>query len=348
MIAEELLDKAVIDGVLGPIYPWLQVVVEIKERGVERLIQALEYGLAPIHLYQYLGFGGVHDAINNEKFCKLLRVIKSKPAGLNVAIEIFSMRLYKDSERKSSPDELILTLGRELLAQIQFLRSGQKSDSMNYKLGLIADACLEGELASEATRTFCDKLAKALAEGNLYSMDYTGMLCLLAQKQPLIFLNCFLGDSSPDGHQVGAGFSFDMDEEPNPLSKIEDNIILDWCKDNPTLRYPKVASVMQTFTTDVLQSQLEWTPLALALIENASDPIPVLNELKNSLRPMSWSGSRAKIMEKRLSLLTSLKSHPTALVREWANTEEPGFQEEIAREYQSENVENRVLDERFE
>lgn len=345
-IAEEFLKKAVTDDVLCHIYPWLELSVEINDRGVERLKQALEYGGAPIDLYQYLGHGRFHEGMNDENFCSLLNVIKSKPAGLNVAIEIFYMRL--NPNRQLVPNDPIISLGRELLDQIQFRRSDMKSDSMDYKLSLIVEACLEGETASEATRSFCKKLVTAISEGNLFPMDFTQLLGSLTQKQPLIFLDCFWGDSPIGEQQVGPKLSFDMEAGNNPLSKIEDNIILDWCNGNPYLRYQRVASIIQPYRTGTVQSQLEWTPLALTLIENAPDPIPVLNELKDSLKPMSYSGSLAQIMEKQLDLLINLKAHPIAAVSEWAVREEINFQEEIIKERQREHVHNQLRDERFE
>ncbi len=89
-------------------------------------------------------------------------------------------------------------------------------------------------------------------------------------------------------------------------------------------------------------------PLSLTTIDNAPDAVTVLNEFKRTFRPMSWSGSRADIMQKRLSLLSSLKSHKNPVVSEWACNEERVFEEEIRSERQLEEKYNRSRDERFE
>lgn len=347
-IAEEILDKAVTDEILAPIYPWLQLMIKIKKQGVKRLKQSLQHGTAPISLYQLLGVGRVHETIDNKSFCDLLRIIKSKPDGLWVAIEIFCMRLHKKFRKKSLKNLLIISLGGELLTQLQFNQASPKNSSMDYKLNLIADACLEGSAVSATAGSFCRKLAKALDDGRLLPLDYINLLSTLAKKQPIIFLDSFLSDNSADDYEMGRVFSSYIDFELNPLTNIEDNIILDWCKVNPVSRYKIMASVIAPFKKEDVQDKLEWTLLALGLIENAPDPILVLDALKYSLKPMSFSGSRTKIMMKRLSLFIDLKSNPNPVVSEWAVREEKWFQGEINSEREREEKPNRTMYEGFE
>lgn len=96
------------------------------------------------------------------------------------------------------------------------------------------------------------------------------------------------------------------------------------------------------------ESQFEWLPLSLAIIDNAPDAIAVLNEFKRAFRPISWSGSLADIMQRRLSLLSSLKSHKDPVVSQWACNEERLFKEEIRLEREREEKFDRSRNERFE
>ena len=96
------------------------------------------------------------------------------------------------------------------------------------------------------------------------------------------------------------------------------------------------------------ENLLEWTPLALKIITNSSDPIVVLNEFKSTFRPMSWSGSRAEIMQNRLSLISDLKKHEDSLVADWACKEERVFGEEIRSEREWELKRESDQNERFE
>lgn len=93
---------------------------------------------------------------------------------------------------------------------------------------------------------------------------------------------------------------------------------------------------------------LEWTPLALEMINNFSNPIIILNEFKSALRPFVWSGSRAEIMQKRLRLISDLKTHNNPIIASWANEEEKLFTEEILHEREWELKSIRDQNESFE
>jgi hypothetical protein len=109
-----------------------------------------------------------------------------------------------------------------------------------------------------------------------------------------------------------------------------------------------VATSIVAYRKGENENQLEWSPLSLTTIDNAPDAVAVLTEFKKSFRPMSWSGSRADIMQRRLKLISSLKSHKDLVVSEWACKEEIAFEAEIRTEREWEDKFNRRRDERFE
>ncbi len=149
-------------------------------------------------------------------------------------------------------------------------------------------------------------------------MDYVRVFKVLSTKQPLAFLDGFLGDDIEFNHRIERAFYEDLGYSTNPLSNINDNVILEWCSSNSSKRYPMVAAVMQPYRVNEKSDEQEWTPLADNIICNSPDPVAVLKAFKSSFRPMSWSGSRADIMSKFLPLITSLKNHDILLVAEWA------------------------------
>jgi hypothetical protein len=179
-------------------------------------------------------------------------------------------------------------------------------------------------------------------------MDYPRLLCSLALTQPQVFLESFLGNNDITNYQLIRIFTDDLDHGVNPLSNIADNIIIDWCEKNPAARYPVVAASIVAYRIGENENQFEWVPLSLTIIDNAPDAIAVLNEFKRKFRPMSWSGSRADIMQRRLSLILTLKSHRDPIVSEWACNEEGMFEAEIRSEREGEETRNRYQNERFE
>ena len=347
-ISEQILNDAVADDVLGALFPLLQTSVKIDEHGVERLRQSLANGLAPVWTYRNLAYGRAHESISDKDLCDLLKIIASKPDGLVIAIDILDMRLDSDKDRKIGHSDTIRSIGKDLLAQVVFDRENNHRDQMDYKLGQIVEACFVGEDAAPAAKILCNNLSKALLKNKVYLMDYTHLLEGLARKQPQVFLETFLSDNEGPNYLITGMFIDDSDCIVNHLSQIADNVIIDWCENNPSARYPVAAASIVAYRQGESENQLEWTPLSLAIIDNAPDVVAVLNEFKRAFRPMSWSGSRADIMQKRLSLLSSLKSHKNPVVSEWASNEERVFGEEIRSERQLEEKYNRSRDERFE
>ena len=347
-ISEQILNDAVTDDVLGARFPLLQTSVKIDEQGVERLKLSLANGLAPVWTYRYLTYGRDHESISDKDLCDLLKIIASKPDGLVIAIDILHTRLYSDKDRKIGHSDTIRSVGKDLLAQVVFDHENNHRDQMDYKLGQIVEACLVGEDAATTAKILCNNLSKALLKYKVYSIDYTNLLEGLARKQPQVFLETFLSDNESPNYLITRMFLDDSDCIVNHLSQIADNVIIDWCENNPSARYPVAAASIVAYRQGENENQLEWTPLSLTIIDNAPDAVAVLNKFKRAFRPMSWSGSRADIMQKRLSLLSSLKSHKNPEVSEWACNEERLFEEEIRSERQLEEKYNRSRDERFE
>ena len=63
---------------------------------------------------------------------------------------------------------------------------------------------------------------------------------------------------------------------------------------------------------------------------------------------MSWSGSRADIMERRLLAMEQLASHPSERVRQAFDQGALGLRQIIARERERERAEDRERDVSFE
>ncbi len=348
-IAEELLNEAVLDSVLGRVFPLLQAAVKINESGVERLKQSLEHGIAPIRLFRSLGAGSVHESINDTLFSELVRLIASKLDGLAVAIDILSMRTHGHGTSGYVCTEAIKTLGQALLNQVSFDHNRSPGDNgLAYNLSHVAGACLIDDTAQPVARKLCIRLGQAFVEHKIYSEDYTRLLETLATKQPLAFLDGFLGENSDNIDRLGRVFSGDLQRELNPLSKISDDVIIKWCESNPHVRYPILASCIASHRPNKEEKVLEWSPLALKMIDTAPDPIAVLTSFQNTLTPLFRSESLSNIMAERLGLLSILKTHENPAIAEWAGKKEKELEIDIVAQRLWESDRNRSRDERFE
>ena len=323
-MAEQMLNGAVSDEILGICFPQLQMAVEIDDLGVERLKQSLNKDLAPVWPYRYLGWGKRYASISDDNLCGLLRMLASKPDGLAIAVDILQMRLHGNKEDKTPYSRVITSMGQELLIQVSFDCENYRSEQMDYKLGRLVESCLVGEKAVTTATVICKKLAKALSEHKIYPINSPCLLTNIARQHPQVFLDNFLGDI-----ESRIGGLFTNYDNPKPLSHIDDKVIIDWCEVNPSVRYPKVAAFMIAYQHNEHKNCLEWTPLSLIIMNNAPDVIAVLNAFNRTFRPSSWSGSRADIMERGLALISQLKTRQNPAISTWARNEEKVFSEEI-------------------
>ena len=344
-VAEDFLNDAIFDNVLGGVFPLLQISVKITARGAERLKQSLEHGIAPISFFANLGLERVSLSINDTKFSELLTILASKPDGLIIAIDILAMRLHGS---KNTCTKTIRALGQELLKQVPFNVNRTYHDNLSFNLSRIVKSCLNDEAGQVVARNLVSRLAQACEKHEIYSKDYISLWNELATNQPLAFLDGCLGNELINKEYLTREFADEFGCTANPLSNIADNIIINWCESNPMVRYSVAASCISAYQNGENKGILEWTQLAMTILDNAPDPVTVLNNFKNTFKPMCWSGSRSEIMSKGLGLISVLKDHKNPVITEWACKAEKIFKGEIDSERQWELEKSRSHIERFE
>jgi hypothetical protein len=348
-ITNQLLDDAVADTILGEIFPHLQTNAPIDPKAIKRFELALERDIAPIWQYKHLAYGCVHKPISDEDLCRILRLISSKADGTDIAIEILAMRLRRSpNEPPIEISNIIASIGKELLLDHDFMHADSRSRHIEHNLDVIIKSCFFDGTAASTTTEICKKLAEAISAHNIYNRNYIPVFEALSIMQPRAFLDGFLGKETAHEHKMSGMFSIGERHSIDPLSEIDDDLIIEWCQINPTDRYPVVANTIKPYQISEQTGGVEWTSLSKKLVLNSSDPIIILNIYKAKLRPMMWSGSRADIMQEHLSLITELKEHNDSIVAGWAAQEEVEFRNEISVEKKWELEREKSNDERFE
>lgn len=343
-VSDRLLEEAVIDSVLAAGYPILQCYVEITKQAVVRLKRSLDFGTAPIWLYSRLGFGRVHETIGDSDFSELVRMIAIKPDGIDIAVDILVMRIHGQPTEEPLSN-LISLLGQELVLLYNFSQKNSRASHNDHCLATIIKKCFLDKMAAKKAKLVCNSIINALRDHKIYSLeDYSNVLEAIAIRQPIPFLDVILGEGDIN-HRLDWGI---FNAGKIPLVAIKENIIIDWCEVNPEDRYFTIASTLTPYQTNTETKLLEWTPLALAIIDKCPDPLAILQQFRYRFRPMSWSGSRAEAMQKRLKLVSDLKSHANAIVSSWALKEENIFEEEIHNEREYERKRENDRNECFE
>jgi hypothetical protein len=345
MLANRLLDEAVEKEPLAEWFPELQAAVPIDEAGVHRLKRSLALGKVPIERFSVLMLGGATEPIPGEAMKELTQQLAAKSNGFRVAIDVLSMRLYGDGSKKRAHHDAVLQAGRALLTMTV---PGEKDDRRDYELGSIAKACLVGEEGEKVAEELCRSLRIAVAADQTQGHYHNDLMQGVVAAQPLAALDGLFGGDD-QGRAQGLGVVRDMEHlEQYPIDAIPEDIIIEWCKQEPAVRYPLIAKTIRPFLRPKDQSNLSWTGIAMKLLDGAPDRVAVMRELSRKLMPMSWSGSRATVMEANTQLLNELEGHTDAALATFVKAEKDRLAAYIEKEKLWEAASDRATGERFE
>ncbi|MEI9477276.1 MAG: hypothetical protein WCO26_11940 [Deltaproteobacteria bacterium] len=342
------LDNLIRDDLLGEWFPIFQTTSAIDQRGIERLHEALDTGKAKIHTFQYLAWGRLHESISDDDLADLLKKILSKEEGIGVAIEILKMRFHSPKEEFPGYSIKLIATARDVLSIYSFPGERGRHNNMDYDLAQIARICLYGQEGTNAATEISQRLAGAITDNRIYGFDYPDLLNILARTQPFVFLNVFLGNESIKGYHRRRMFADYFEKRSNPLNQISDKDLISWCDKEPEDRYPLIAAAIEAFSESAETGGFAWKPIVYSIFEKAPNLDVVFEHLADAIRPTSWSGSLADILQKRSVLFQSLYQHDNAEIRAWARGQHSALQETIKIERESEERHNRERNESFE
>ena len=238
-----------------------------------------------------------------------------------------------------------MVISREILLKFPYEEKQNMHNHPDHQLAEIADICLSEEDGADATQKLCQRLLEGFREHRIYSFHYPRLLGRLAQIQPYVFLDTFIGKDE----YMFDGMTFnDLRRADSPVNQIPESIILDWCEQDAETRYPLIVASMQTYVKSEGSDELRWHPIVLTIIEKSPNIQAVLSQLANEIYPMSWSGSQADAMARRFSLFAQLFEHPSSEIRNWAVAQNQKLQLTVEEQHERELKENQARFERFE
>ena len=342
-LVSALLDDSVESEALGPWYPVLQTSVGLDAIGVDRLIRSLEVRKAGIGFYRSLVMGGLTNQLSGTDFNRLLTRIAAEPDGVDIAIEILSMRI-SFAPGQSSARELI-DIGCELMRRLTFARRGQTDD---YRLGIIAKHCLIGEKGAAAVREICENLKDAVSKSQTYAFYHTDLLKILFSAQPLAALESLYGGDESE-FRLGVRILEQAAQlHRTPFDAIPEADLFTWCDQKPDVRYPAIAAGVTLFRPSGEGGSLQWTPIARKLLGRAPDRVAVLRNFTDKFIPMAWTGSRIAIIESNARLLDDLAIYPDPALVDFITKERTRLADAIKVEQTTEFFMDQDRDRGFE
>jgi hypothetical protein len=229
--------------------------------------------------------------------------IASKPDGYNVAVDILLMRLEHGSNRGQDSEAEILNAGRELLRRYRF---HHVHDPEDFHLGRVAQHCLIAESDAEIVRDMSLGLRESVANYEVLADQYNDLLSALLTVQPIAALDgLFVGE--PRSKKKPRGRSSDLRFfRFRPFDFVEPDLLIHWCEEDPSARFPIAASGIAPFELDTGKMPRIWNPTALRLLASAPDRVAATEQLIANFSPISSWGSPAEVIEASGKMLDDL------------------------------------------
>jgi hypothetical protein len=197
-------------------------------------------------------------------------------------------------------------------------------------------------------RSLLQGLCTAITAYKVYAHDHPELTSSLCNLQPKLVMDEFLLRDREQRKGRLRIFDETSDLQKNPLDGVPSDVVVDWCNEDPAVRFPLAASAVTFIDTRKENDRPIWTEIAERLLSSAPDRKAVLDRFIERFEPTMWSGSRATIMAMRAELLKSLFDDRDPALADYAAQQHRRIAEVAAGERNSERDRDMERDEGFE
>ncbi len=255
------------------------------------------------------------------------------------------MRLYSRQSDGTPITDAERAIGLNLLSKFRIERRSDKEDR---ELGRIIECCLDHPSNDGLARDLCQRVLEAVREYNVSAWDLNDLVDALTLTHPNAVLDILVEQASEED-EYGREFFRDLREfHPCPLRHLRDPDLITWADARPDLRYPALAKAIKFSNSSKEETQQEWSTTALALLENAPDPVQIVQIFYSRFHPGSFAGSYSAMLAKRIPLLEQLMDHANEDLSSWASEQLPEWQSNVDENRLIEESRARDRDESFE
>ncbi|ULH01591.1 hypothetical protein MF133_15540 [Aeromonas caviae] len=338
-LTNSLLESLLHDKRGSKWFPLIQFTTTLDDNAVARLIKAVESQQSPIHFFQSLGYGRVHEVLSDTELCNILRIINRQPDGIKVSIEILSMRFHGlKTESAYEPTDEIKEFAQQTLS-LSDLSKEDFNGHMDHALHNVARVALSTSDNYYATKVI---LKRMIEHKPYFSIGHRHpkTLKIIMESNPKAVLDSLIDE---DGNSIEHAIMF---FKKSKLSSFPLELLTEWCGTNPAKRCPILASVIRLYTEE--NGLCRPSKEIITILGICPSPLDVLCETATSIIPSSWSGSLSDILESRLNIYIELEAYPNPQVQQWAQSKKVSLQNQIKVERALEEEQAHSLNERFE
>ena len=334
-LAQRILDEAVENRILRKFIVNLQVSVALDRAGVKRLLRLLDFEDTPSWQFQSIAWHRPLDILSEVDVRDLMLKILDRPDGARTVIHGLYHRLHVLKNKRFSLGSDLKRLG--LVASAKLLRC--KLDQYDsYLLSEILRSCMDEIEFPEETSDVFNAYFAWLKEPYAYSSYIEEIAAVLIEKATFRVLDGIFLDSTLKDYNRSKVFN----EQHRPLSKINVEILFNWCRQgNFQERLSMISEAIYPFEKEPEGAGVVLSKQARTILDATRDPLMVLKNFCTFVQPTVWSGSVVNIIAERRKAFEVLLEHDRSDIRDAATTQISEIKrlEDIERQHEQANYE---------
>lgn len=345
-LAQELLNQCAKNPLLRKDLVYLHPWGKFTETDLNRCLALLDDPDIHPGMYEPILWRDEYGHLPRDRVLDLARRLLSKPNGDSVVLAALSMRLH-------GKEGVVDTLGPEfrrvgLRAAIQSLsrKHNGPGGSMDHQMECVINAALRFDGNEAEKQEWLNTIFSVVDKHNGYVHSFPNAIGTTVALMPVAFLNRVF-EGSEEQQKRRKFFIGYSGYRQSTLAKIDADVLIAWCKaKNDIGVWAPIASGINLWEEG--EEGLTMSEPALRLLEAAPEPEAILEEYAGRVAPLSWSGSRANVMQPRADAIKKLIGHDRAEIAEAARTVSAKLVDWIEREKASEKREDMEHEQRFE
>lgn len=350
----EFLDSAVDDDVWGPIFPELQLSVDLDSKSSLRLLRAVAGNKAPIWCYRGLGSGRATDPLTVVQIGNLLNALAVKPdQGLPVAIDVLYMVIHCCDTKDNDYIDELRAFCRTFVGHIEWDSLDFDNDNEMHHLQGVIEFAFTDAASNVAASSALERLVQMERTKTRIMPNRLGSILLPFFKAcPFAALDaCYFQDTGGSYDSALRLLSVHMDRHgDSAVGATPEAALIEWCNRSPIDRFIFAGHTCKLFewSSPGEDSVTGIADTAMSVLRNAPDRSEILKIYLHRFHPLSWSGSLAAILRQRVMLLDQMRSINDVTVDVLIDEAQTNFKSALALEEAREDAEERVQTGSFE
>ena len=290
-----------------------------------KIISLFKNGILNVNQMKAMSYVTYEPEFSFDELVEICKIIYSNSEeGKWVAVDMLGHYCYQDKEKFLEIKDIL----KEFVFGFNYFASSTRTDVLDdYTFSKLVQGLLKYDSSSELVELLSTQILeyfriKRPAFSDMYVNEISRVLI---QKYFPIFWKEIAKGILEKGvayfniqHVLGSRQgNFKTFEKKGALFEGDNNLILEWCKQNKPIGPIKIAYLMP-INVKGEDEKIEWYPFTLMMIDEFGGDKNFLEAIENNMRSFGWTGSTVPYYQSLKTLMEKLLNHKIQTVQDWA------------------------------